>query len=623
MDTKDFLFLFGVSALFLSKPAIAANPTDGLIPLGDSPATEENERRITPLVLPQSGVSSAPEQSSRVSSSRTPKSEPVQPIDIADNTPVTASSISSGADEIRTDEIVQATSEEAIAPNATDPVSPDLLTQNEVQEPEPGSPDSSMEQVTPVFQLSDVQPSDWAYQALRSLVERYGAISGYPDGTFRGNRALSRYEFAAGLNATLEKIREITASSLIDKVRKEDLETLQKLQTDFATELATLRGRIDNLEARTTFLEAHQFSTTTVLGGEVILGLQTAAGGDPPGRGESNTVLTHLTQLQLLSSFTGKDVLRLGLATGNFANRGFTNFESLNTNMALLSYQADLDNQIELNSLEYRFAGFGDRVVFTLKPVGFSLSSVLSLNTPYSDAGQGAISRFAGGNPVFKIGNLDAGVGFDWLLSNKVRLQFAYGTRNANNGEEGLFKSEHSALGIQLLLKPSSSIITGLAYVNAYSSDGRLDTFTGSNNADVSGGFNEPSQIHAVSATFQWRLNPNITFGTWGGAILTNSLKSDALALTTTYLFSLGFSDPFGRQGDLLAFLVGQPPRLNAGLLIEDVDDGNSLHYEVFYRFRVSDNLSITPGFFIVTDPGHISRNNDIFVGAIRTTFSF
>ncbi|MBD2744512.1 carbohydrate porin [Coleofasciculus sp. FACHB-1120] len=480
-----------------------------------------------------------------------------------------------------------------------------------------------MEQVTPVFQLSDVQLSDWAYQALRSLVERYGAISGYPDGTFRGNRALSRYEFAAGLNAALEKIREIKASGLIDKVRKEDLETLQKLQTDFATELATLRGRIDNLEARTAHLEAHQFSTTTVLGGEVILGLQTAFGGDPPGRGESNTVLTHLTQLQLLSSFTGKDVLRLGLATGNFANRGFTNVESLNTNMALLSYQADLDNQLELNSLEYRFSGFGDRIVFTLKPVGFSLSSVLSINTPYSDAGQGAISRFAGGNPVFKIGNLDAGLGFDWLLSNKVRLQFAYGTRNANNGEEGLLSSDHSALGVQLLLKPSSSIITGLAYVNAYSSDGRLDTFTGSNNADVSGGFNEPSQIHAVSATFQWRLNPNITFGTWGGAILTNSLNSDALALTTTYLFSLGFSDLFGRQGDLLAFLVGQPPRLNAGLLIEDVDDGNSLHYEVFYRFRVSDNLSITPAFFMVTDPGHISRNNDIFVGAIRTTLSF
>jgi hypothetical protein len=39
-------------------------------------------------------------------------------------------------------------------------------------------------QVTSVSQLSDVQPTDWAFQALQSLVERYGCIAGYPDGTF-------------------------------------------------------------------------------------------------------------------------------------------------------------------------------------------------------------------------------------------------------------------------------------------------------------------------------------------------------------------------------------------------------------------------------------------------------
>jgi len=39
-------------------------------------------------------------------------------------------------------------------------------------------------QVTSVSQLSDVQPTDWAFQALQSLVERYGCVTGYPDGTF-------------------------------------------------------------------------------------------------------------------------------------------------------------------------------------------------------------------------------------------------------------------------------------------------------------------------------------------------------------------------------------------------------------------------------------------------------
>jgi len=54
----------------------------------------------------------------------------------------------------------------------------------------------ALAQVTSVNQLLDVQPTDWAFQALQSLVERYGCIAGYPDGSYRGNRALNRYEFA-------------------------------------------------------------------------------------------------------------------------------------------------------------------------------------------------------------------------------------------------------------------------------------------------------------------------------------------------------------------------------------------------------------------------------------------
>ncbi|HEY9805809.1 MAG TPA: iron uptake porin, partial [Candidatus Obscuribacterales bacterium] len=130
----------------------------------------------------------------------------------------------------------------------------------------PESPEAAtngMAQVTSVSQLSDVQPTDWAFQALQSLVERYGCIAGYPDGTYRGNRALSRYEFAAGVNSCLDRINELIEAGTNDLVQKEDLETLQRLQEEFSAELATLRGRVDALEARTAELEANQFSTTT------------------------------------------------------------------------------------------------------------------------------------------------------------------------------------------------------------------------------------------------------------------------------------------------------------------------------------------------------------------------
>jgi hypothetical protein len=183
--------------------------------------------------------------------------------------------------------------------------------------------------------------------------------------------------------------------------------------------------------------------------------------------------------------------------------------------------------------------------------------------------------------------------------------------------------SNRSALGVQLLLKPNPNLVTGLAYINGYSQDGRLDTLTGSFNADTSGTFLEPAQIHALSATLQWRLSQNMTLGSWGGLIYSNSLESSAFAISATSLVSLGIDDPFGREGDFFAFLIGIPPKLLIGSQIERFDRGTSLHLETFYRFRINDSISITPGFFIVTDPGHIPSNNTIFIGTIRTTFRF
>ena len=152
-----------------------------------------------------------------------------------------------------------------------------LALENETLE-ENQNYDHAIAQVTSVSQLSDVQPTDWAFQALQSLVERYGCIAGYPDGTFRGNRALTRYEFAAGLNACLDRVNELIATATAQGVTREDLATLQRLQAEFATELVTLRGRVDTLEAATSELEANQFSTSTKLVGELITYLGDAFG---------------------------------------------------------------------------------------------------------------------------------------------------------------------------------------------------------------------------------------------------------------------------------------------------------------------------------------------------------
>jgi len=113
---------------------------------------------------------------------------------------------------------------------------------------------SSREQVTSITQFSDVYPTDWAYQALSNLIERYGCVAGYPNGTYRGNRAMTRFEAAALLNACLDRVTEVT-------------DELKRLMKEFEKELAILKGRVDGLEARVGELEATQFSTTTKLKG--------------------------------------------------------------------------------------------------------------------------------------------------------------------------------------------------------------------------------------------------------------------------------------------------------------------------------------------------------------------
>ncbi|MEO3705346.1 S-layer homology domain-containing protein [Trichormus azollae] len=67
----------------------------------------------------------------------------------------------------------------------------------------------SSDNLISISQLSDVQPSDWAFTAFQSLVEPYGVISAYPDSTFQGERYLTRYEFSARLQAVMHKINEL------------------------------------------------------------------------------------------------------------------------------------------------------------------------------------------------------------------------------------------------------------------------------------------------------------------------------------------------------------------------------------------------------------------------------
>ncbi|MCC3412422.1 MAG: iron uptake porin [Microcoleus sp. PH2017_29_MFU_D_A] len=485
----------------------------------------------------------------------------------------------------------------------------------------PAEPSGAMSQVTSVSQLSDVRPTDWAFQALQSLVERYGCIVGYPDGTYRGNRALTRYEFAAGVNACLDQVTKQISSATSTFVTKDDLAILQRLQEEFAAELATLRGRVDGLEARTAELEANQFSTTTKLAGEAIF-LASDSFGDGIGLRDdkTSTTLGYRVRLNFNTSFTGKDLLRTRLQARNVANYGAAT--ATGTNMARVALTGEDGSQFSLDQLWYRFPAGNATVWFG--PKGLRLDDVAELTTPLESPSSGAISAFGRYNPAVFRGPEGAGAAIKYNFG-AVRATVAYlasdgDAPNPANGR-GVFDGSFSALG-QLNFSLSKFIDIGATYNRKYNRGGDVAIMGGTGSALANRPF---GQISTASDNFGVQLNlkpsPRFQLGGWYGYTKAHQERgADRDATIQNGALFLALPD-FGKPGNLLGFIAGVPPKVTESDVRRDRD--TSYHLEGFYRFQVNDFISVTPGVYVILNPEHNKNNEDIWVGVLRTTFSF
>ncbi|MBD2611849.1 carbohydrate porin [Nostoc punctiforme FACHB-252] len=531
------------------------------------------------------------------------------------------------------------------------------------------SPSSDrLAQVTSVSQLSDVQPTDWAFQALQSLVERYGCIAGYPNLTYRGNRALTRYEFAAGLNACLDRINELIATATGDLVTKEDLAALQKLQEQFAAELTTLRGRVDAVEARTAELEANQFSTTTKLNGEAIIAAVGATGGAPDTE-DPNIILVNRVRLNLTTSFTGKDLLITGLQAYNFLG-GTDGNGSLQESLGLASPL--LSSSSARTSFEPQFPGVN---VNTLSGVGansvqlykllyiFTVANKLTLFagtaaetsdafpaiTPFYGEGQESISRFASLNPVLRVSGgtsgtgLASAAGFIYNVSPSLDFRALYGSVNANLPQKspdealpgvsttplgGGFFSGSSVVAAQLTFKPSRDLDIGLNYANSYHEINILGTGLISSDIGALSGLpaGTPVKLNSVGGTLTWRFSPKIALSGYGAALFVDDSSGDVDASTTftSWMVGVHFSDLF-KSGNNAGVIFGQPLyRSDAGgAAVLGSNRATPYHLEAYYRIKLNDNISITPGGFVLFNPEGDSTNETTTVGVLRTTFTF
>jgi Carbohydrate-selective porin, OprB family/S-layer homology domain len=477
----------------------------------------------------------------------------------------------------------------------------------------PNQQNRTRERITPVWQLTDVQPTDWAYQALRSLVERYGVIQGYPDRTFRGNRPLSRYEFAAALDAAMEYLRPVT---------KEELETIKRLQSEFARELAAIKGKIERIENR--LGTAEPFSITTKLTGQVLLainGVEDTERADESGESTaSNLTFGQRTRLTFDTSFTGKDRLRTRIQAGNI----FRIERATGTNMTRLAVQANSNNEFEINRLNYQFP-LGKKAIIVVEAVGGGLNDIAdTLNPLFSSSSEGSISRFGARNPIYRQG-IGSGVGVTYEFNDAVSLSLGYLAQAANDPKMGISGGDYGAIA-QLTFEANERAAIALAYVRSYNN---INTGTGSDRANDP--FDDESEAIAansfgVQSTIKFA--PNLTFAGWIGFTRTTAtdLPDNPQANILNWAMTLAAVDLI-KEGSLAGLMIGVPPKVVSNDFAVNgsnyEDPHTSLHLEAFYRYPVMENIAVTLGVLVITNPEHNRDNDTIYLGTIRTTFSF
>ncbi|WP_094587320.1 iron uptake porin [Synechococcus sp. BO 8801] len=535
-------------------------------------------------------------------------------------------------------------------------------------------------QVTSINQFSDVKPTDWAFQALSNLVERYGCVAGYPNGTFKGGQAMTRYEAAALLNACLDRITEVT-------------DELKRLMDEFEKELAVLRGRVDGLEAKVGELEATQFSTTTKLQGDAVFvigansfggnqGLPNPAVGVPAGaanafpannrRNWGATVFNYDLRLNLLTSFTGKDLLYTRLRSGNFNNSPFGgqpyNLMALDRAFSPVG-GADVVN---IDRLYYRFpigrdftALIGARArntEFLAITPWFYRSEILDVFTLHG--APGTYNKATGST-----------FGLMWKQNVKKGKPFfaistAYVAPNGDNGNpnqggllgersRGTWTTQAGVAGKNWRFAFAWSYVQcgqnfrrGTTFAQAAVDCPNINNnFLGSENFGTSAAYS-----NNFATTFAWQPKksgwiPSINLG-WGYNAMTQPQLNPQTALigrgatairvptfdtvptfnqsanrgaSQSWSVGLQWNDVF-MKGNQAGMAVGQPVFATSLRNGQTPQDGN-FAWEWWYKFQVTDNISVTPALFYLSRPNGqfttIGQSSSVLGGLIQTQFRF
>ena len=455
---------------------------------------------------------------------------------------------------------------------------------------------TSSEQVTSVTQFSDVQPTDWAYQALSNLVERYGCVAGYPNGTFRGGRTMTRWEAAALLNACLDRVTEVT-------------DELKRLTTEFAAELAVLKGRVDALESQVAELEATQFSTTTKLRGEANFVLGGVDDYQTKGGDVTHTAFNYDLRLNLDTSFTGQDLLKTRLRSANFSSNPFGSSSSIFKLDKADDTTGDSGNEVVIDRLYYQFPAFNNTTTIT--------AGALVRNTEMTwipSAYNSKILDFfqvAGAPGVY---NKATGSGFGIQYGKKGLVAgINYVAQNGADSSRGEFDRSGAINTLAQVGYRGDNY--GVAFGYRYGTEGtRVRTYNGLNGASGTLVPGQTSNGYALNAYWQPTQSGWVPSISGGYGWNTVSGTQSAATNSQSWFAGLTWDDVFV-DGNSAGVAIGQAP---TGQNLE-----KSTLLEFFYKYQVSDNISITPAIIYGSDNQSLAGNSSNWGGVIQTTFKF
>ncbi|MEX1317447.1 MAG: iron uptake porin, partial [Synechococcaceae cyanobacterium] len=353
-------------------------------------------------------------------------------------------------------------------------------------------------------------------------------------------------------------------------------------------------------------LEANQFSTTTRLRGEASFILAGSPDFDTP-RGAlkaDETTFNYDLRLSFDTSFTGKDLLRTRLRSGNFSSLPFGSSSSL----FKLDKSESTDNSVEIDRLFYRFP-VGKSVNLTVGALVRNTEMISFIPSAYKSS---ILDFFQlGGTSGTYNKATGAGFGFSWRQQvEKGNPYLTFDTNYVSNfgfddSSVGAFTSESGINWLSQLGVKGRNWGAAIAYrFGTENSQLRIANF---NSRVPNGGDSSSLSVGAYWSPIDSGWVPSISAGygyNWQDAGIEDS---------ESWMVGLQWSDVF-MEGNAFGFAAGQAPFTGG--------ENNSMLYELFYKFRVSDNITITPALFYADEPRSNSFN-DAWGGVIQTTFKF